>query len=605
MRFIGKHAFAIAVALLWTACAIGMLVLRDRAGAVLLLWLPSAIAVAALFSTRPERRGEILLALAAANVATALWYELGFFASIGYAAANIVEALVVVAIGERVISRRRMHALRLREMTGLFMAALLGALAGAVISFQFRPQQDLVQFIWWFVSTLLGTTVGVPLLLYLRSWFERRHAGLPRYFADGLGVFAALMSGLFVLDWWVLSFSAFSLAPLALAGVVFAAARFGQFGASAAVLVYGLAGTLHSIGGQSPSSHFGLEPMVSGLVLQSYMLLMLATSLPLAALLMAHDRLALRLKARNSRLRESVVMLKMAEQVARIGRWRYDPRSDEQDWSQQMFRINGLDPKMGRDPGDIRSLLPDGGRELFGQLKDHARDRAPYSFEYHIRTPRGEERTLKMHAKNEFDAAGELTCMFGVVMDVTEHRRRQEQLDKERSKAMRLAAEAQVLAQTDPLTGLANRRRMIEQLEKCISRSSSSGRELALIVFDIDHFKQVNDSFGHQVGDQVLRRVAELARLQIRASDLIGRTGGEEFVWLMPGAGADEARMAAERLRRAVEKESGKGGLPPVTVSVGYALWRKGDDADALLDCADKALYVAKEAGRNQVRKAA
>ena len=290
---------------------------------------------------------------------------------------------------------------------------------------------------------------------------------------------------------------------------------------------------------------------------------------------------------------------------ARIGRWRYDPATDKQDWSRQLFLINGIHSPRGGDPGDVKHMLPDGGKELWGLLKHHAQDRARYSFEFRVRTPQGDERILKMHATNEFDEGGELKSRFGVVIDVTEHHQRQDALDKERTRAMRLAAEAQYLAHTDPLTGLANRRRTITQLDKFIARCEVEDRKLALIAFDIDHFKQVNDTHGHQTGDDVLVRVADIARGEVRASDLIGRMGGEEFVWMLPDASLDETANAAERLRRAIENDSGKGGLPTVTASIGYALWQPGDDAGGLLARADVALYEAKGAGRNQVQKAA
>jgi diguanylate cyclase (GGDEF)-like protein len=191
------------------------------------------------------------------------------------------------------------------------------------------------------------------------------------------------------------------------------------------------------------------------------------------------------------------------------------------------------------------------------------------------------------------------------VIDVTDHRRRQDALDKERTRAMRLAAEAQHLAQTDALTGLANRRRTIDQLEKCLAGCNGQSHSLAVIAFDIDHFKQVNDGHGHQTGDEVLVRVAEIARSEARASDLIGRTGGEEFLWLLPEAGEPVARAAALRLRQAIEQRSGEGGLPRVTASIGYALWQEGDDAGGLLARADAALYRAKHTGRNKVQRAA
>lgn len=126
-----------------------------------------------------------------------------------------------------------------------------------------------------------------------------------------------------------------------------------------------------------------------------------------------------------------------------------------------------------------------------------------------------------------------------------------------------------------------------------------------MIAFDIDHFKQVNDRFGHAAGDKVLQRVAEIACGEARASDLVGRIGGEEFVWILPDAGLDVARGAALRLRRAIERGSGNVELPTVTASIGFATWAQGDDTASLLARADAALYAAKGAGRNKVKQAA
>ncbi len=357
------------------------------------------------------------------------------------------------------------------------------------------------------------------------------------------------MATLFLLAWVTLDLAQVPTVSLVLMGMVFIVTRYGQIGASVGRvhLRPGRARSTRSARLRRPPILNGWQPFEAGITLQLFMLMMMATSLPLAALLMQHDRLALRLKARNARMRENLLLLNMAEEVARIGRWRYDPRSGEQDWSRQMFLINGLDPGLGRDPGDIKALLPDGGSELFGQLAHHAKDRARYSFEYRIRPPNGDERTLKMYATNEFAESGELATMFGVVMDVTEHHQRQEALDKERTRAMRLAAEAQYLAHTDPLTGLANRRRAITQLEKCVRRSEQDGRPMALISFDIDHFKRVNDTKGHQTGDDVLVRISDIARAQARAKRF-DRADGRRGIRLAAagrGAGRDQGRRRA------------------------------------------------------------
>jgi diguanylate cyclase (GGDEF)-like protein len=195
--------------------------------------------------------------------------------------------------------------------------------------------------------------------------------------------------------------------------------------------------------------------------------------------------------------------------------------------------------------------------------------------------------------------------LFAVAMDVTERARREEALELARKRAVLLAAEAQKLAMTDALTGLANRRSTLDWLGRFLRVSNKDGTPLALVIFDIDHFKAINDCFGHPTGDAVLVRVAELARQQVRGEDLVGRIGGEEFVWMLPGVSPPQARELAERLRAAIEFGSADGDLPRVTVSVGLAQFRAGDTAEKLLARADAALYVAKDGGRNKVHRAA
>jgi len=153
-------------------------------------------------------------------------------------------------------------------------------------------------------------------------------------------------------------------------------------------------------------------------------------------------------------------------------------------------------------------------------------------------------------------------------------------------------------AQTDPLTGLGNRR----SLEFSLSLLEAEGRAFAAIELDIDHFKRVNDNHGHEVGDQVLRRLAELMRRCCREGDLLCRTGGEEFLMLLPGASLEVAAAVAERLRVTVQ-DTPVEPVGAVTISLGVARW----DGDAgskpmeALGLADRALYQAKQQGRNRV----
>jgi two-component system cell cycle response regulator len=161
------------------------------------------------------------------------------------------------------------------------------------------------------------------------------------------------------------------------------------------------------------------------------------------------------------------------------------------------------------------------------------------------------------------------------------------------------------LAITDPLTGLYNRRYLEAHLDSTITQAIATAKPACLLIFDIDHFKGINDSHGHDAGDDVLRDFAERLRRGVRGIDLVARYGGEEFVLLMPDTDASFAATVAERLRSDVEKVAftTKSGLSfPVTVSIGLAEWQgAADTAATLIRRADKALYAAKRAGRNRV----
>jgi two-component system, cell cycle response regulator len=176
--------------------------------------------------------------------------------------------------------------------------------------------------------------------------------------------------------------------------------------------------------------------------------------------------------------------------------------------------------------------------------------------------------------------------------------------------ALRQNVQASIeLAIVDPLTGLNNRRYLENHLGALLDTASGRGRPLSLMMLDIDHFKAVNDTFGHAAGDEVLKAVALRARRVIRAADLMCRFGGEEFVVVMPDTGVDTALKIAERVRLAVESDpfAIEGGKNTINVTVSIGLADRGRDAnpDFLLKRADRALYRSKHAGRNRVTTAA
>jgi diguanylate cyclase (GGDEF)-like protein len=154
------------------------------------------------------------------------------------------------------------------------------------------------------------------------------------------------------------------------------------------------------------------------------------------------------------------------------------------------------------------------------------------------------------------------------------------------------------------LTGLANRRTLDEALPREIARAGRLGGRLSLIIADLDHFKSINDEYGHVTGDQVLALTAAVFGSQSRPYDLAARYGGEEFVLVLPGATTEDAIAIAERIRKEIGKIEAPGCPQQIAVSLGVATWMKGEAPDEFVKRADAALYSAKRAGRNRVEAA-
>lgn len=160
------------------------------------------------------------------------------------------------------------------------------------------------------------------------------------------------------------------------------------------------------------------------------------------------------------------------------------------------------------------------------------------------------------------------------------------------------------LAATDPLTGLLNRRFFKRNVLEALERLKREGGSVGLVIFDIDHFKRVNDEFGHPFGDLVLRRIAEIAHSELRGPfDRLGRWGGEEFVILLSGVNEDQANAISERIRRRIEEAIIAQGskVARMTASFGITIMDRTSDLDSAMKGADEALLTAKRSGRNNV----
>ncbi|MBY3618956.1 sensor domain-containing diguanylate cyclase [Acinetobacter sp. CUI P1] len=173
------------------------------------------------------------------------------------------------------------------------------------------------------------------------------------------------------------------------------------------------------------------------------------------------------------------------------------------------------------------------------------------------------------------------------------------EIEQKQAELLEMNAVLVELSNTDKLTGLKNRRFLQEKLEEQIVRYGRDQAPFSLCIIDIDHFKKVNDTYGHQTGDYVLEKLASILKLQSRKEDIAARYGGEEFVLLLPNTDITESKTIAENLRQSIAYSTWEMGQ--ITVSIGIATFIPSDSETTLLQKADQALYTSKEQGRNRV----
>jgi diguanylate cyclase (GGDEF)-like protein len=184
-------------------------------------------------------------------------------------------------------------------------------------------------------------------------------------------------------------------------------------------------------------------------------------------------------------------------------------------------------------------------------------------------------------------------------------KRLQEALEERERELLEVNERLRHMSQTDALTGLDNRRNLNDRIEEMFAHALRLKEPFALVMCDLDKFKSVNDNYGHQAGDEVLKQFASILKDEAREIDRVGRYGGEEFMVLLPGASIEKAAGFAERVRNRVERHTFTfpGGTITRTASFGVSGWphKKVTECDGLVRTADDALYVAKETGRNRV----
>ena len=314
-------------------------------------------------------------------------------------------------------------------------------------------------------------------------------------------------------------------------------------------------------------------------------------------------------KQAEEALRQSQEQLREAHRLAHMGVWSWTVDSDTVTWTDELYRIAGLDPNL---PAPSYAEHPNiYAPESWGRLRTAVEEAMetgePYQLELELIRPDGVIRWVNAVGGATHDDHGRVEGLYGTVHDITERKRAEDAVanlnDELGARAAALeeanAAITQIAA-TDHLTSLFSRRSFHESLERAVSLARRHGSSLALLSFDLDGLKLVNDSAGHAAGDEVLVSFAELLGSACRAEDLPGRLGGDEFCVLLPGIDLGGARGLAERVLAAV-RSCAVLAQRGVTVSGGVAQWVPDDPPDDLLRRADEALYAAKRVGGDAV----
>jgi diguanylate cyclase (GGDEF)-like protein/PAS domain S-box-containing protein len=257
----------------------------------------------------------------------------------------------------------------------------------------------------------------------------------------------------------------------------------------------------------------------------------------------------------------------------------------------------------GKRPG---SLLQgkDTDPETITYMSQCLKEGKEFSCEVLNYTKSGYEYWLKLTIHPKRNVEGEITHFMAVETDITELKKQQRKLEEEIARRKKLEEELKRLALEDPLTSVPNKRYFLDHFPREVERIKRGSGILGVIVCDIDHFKSINDEYGHAIGDVVLKRTASRLAQHLRKSEFIARYGGEEFVILIHCESEYQVETLAERLRTQVEQmviplEDEKS--VKLTCSFGCAVFKEGDTVESLFERADAALYESKHNGRNRV----
>ena len=284
--------------------------------------------------------------------------------------------------------------------------------------------------------------------------------------------------------------------------------------------------------------------------------------------------------------------------IGNLGHWYFDLKAN---WVVcNIHKFNALGFSKEEIPDRIGfefftdKLHPDDYEPVMENMRRHLKNESPaYEVTYRIQAKDGSWKWYYDRGKvTRWDETGQAEMVVGIVFDVTEQKRIELLLAKQNEQLLEAS-------RIDYLTGVLNRRALNEKLEYEIIRVDRNKRPLSVLLLDVDHFKNINDTYGHMIGDDVLIQMAGVVKKNIRVMDMVGRYGGEEFLVVLPECNQQAASIVAEKIRKGIEQTAFETGIH-VTISGGIQEYH-GGSLTALINQADQALYQAKEKGRNQI----
>jgi len=319
-------------------------------------------------------------------------------------------------------------------------------------------------------------------------------------------------------------------------------------------------------------------------------------------------------KRSEQALKDSEILLNETQTISKAGGWEYDCLTKKVKWTREVYRIHALPEDY--DPNNITDNIqfydPLDQKKIEAAFFNAVTEGQPYDLEVRFINANGQNLWVRTQG-NAVIENGKIVKITGNLMDITESKVVEEtlrilnnQLESQLQQNEQLQAQLLEQSNHDALTGLYNRRFMDDSLERELARAKRESYPISILMMDIDHFKKLNDSYGHAMGDKALHELGKLLRSAVRESDIPCRYGGEEFIVIMPEAAVKDALNRAELIREQLR------GLVldhdpnlKMTLSIGISGYpHNGTNADVLTRAADAALYAAKNAGRDCVRVA-